>query len=408
MCTGVHTQSANQHIQKSKIAWISFQVLDLFLSKTAYLEISKNLAELGNQVDFFAIRSKRMFESESPNMRLLAVPIRTLPFLTSFFYAVFVAAVLPFYIAVRRPDFLVTEPKIGSLFFSLELKFFPRSLRPRLIMDIRSTPVEIFTFRNFLGALWFNSSVATARKTFDGFTVATEQMKRQICCEFHLNPKAMRVWNNGVDLKLFSPEKYNRNQLRKNLGLNGKFVVFYHGSFRRNGGILEVIKSIKILESKYADIVLFLLGSGSVLPLFKQQIQESKIQNRVIIHAPVDYAAVPKYIAVGDIGIVPLPNIPDWRFQSPLKLVEYLAMRKIVIATDIPANREFIGEDKRCIYVSSVDPEEIAKAIAYAYDNRERLRERGLSERTIAIKDYDWKNVAETFESYLQEFARVK
>ena len=149
----------------------------------------------------------------------------------------------------------------------------------------------------------------------------------------------MRVWGNGVDLKLFSSEKYDGNDMRKRLGLNGKFVVFYHGVFRINGGIIETIKSIKILENKYPDIVLFLLGNGNE-SLMRQVIQENKVQDRVIIHAPVDYADVPKYIAIGNIGIVPLPNIPDWRYQSPLKLVEYLAMKKAVIATDIPANRE--------------------------------------------------------------------
>jgi glycosyltransferase involved in cell wall biosynthesis len=390
------------------IAWLSFQNLDRFLSKTAYIEISKNLAELGNQVDFFAIRSKKLFNSDNPKMRLFAVPLRTLPILSAYSYVVLLFLLFPFYVLIRKPDFVITEPKFGSTFFSLELKLVPPSVRPKIIMDIRSTPVALRNFRDSLNSFWFNSSIIIAKETFDGFTVATREMKNQICSEFQMNSTLMHVWKNGVDLKLFSPELYDRDEIRKTLGLEDKFIVFYHGSFRTNGGIVETIKSIKLLEKKYPDLIFFLLGDGGGLPLFKQIIQENGIQDKIVIHPRVEYNDVPRYIAISDVGIVPLPDIPDWRNQSPLKLVEYLAMKKTVIATDIPANREFIGEDKCGIYLSSVDPEEIAKAIEFAYERKEKLRACEISETTILIKDYDWRKIAEDFESYLREFAKVK
>lgn len=390
----------------SKITWISFQVLDSFLSKTALIGVSNHLAERGNHVDFFAIRSKKVFRSSNPNLRLVTIPLRTFPIVTHILYAVLLAIILPFHIAIRRPDFILTGPRFGSSVFSLELRLFPRLLRPKVILDIRSTPVEVHDLRASLGALWFNISVIMAGKTFDGITIATRQMKNDICSKFSINPESVRVWNNGVDLTLFWSEKYDEYDMRKRLGLTGKFVVFYHGSFSAHRGVTETIESIKILEEDYPDLVLFLLGSGSALPLFEYLIRRNKLQDRVIIHAPVDYVNVPRYIAICDVGIVPLPDIRDWRHQCPLKLIEYLAMEKTVIATDIPANREVIGMDKSGIYVASADPEKIAKAIAYVYDNRGRLKEWGSSGRTIVTKKYDWKKVAENLERYLQEFAR--
>ena len=394
--------------RKIKIAWLSYQVLDLMFSKTAYYEICTNLANLGNHVDFFATRSKKLFRSDNSNMRLFTIPLRAYPFISHTSYVISLLIVLPFYIAARKPDFIVTEPRFGFSLFSYELKFFPRRLRPVLILDIRSTPVEVHNFRTHLGALWFNSSVISAKKTVDGFTVATRPMKNQICKELHVNPQSMYVWNNGVNLNVFSPEKYNEVKIRKRHCLNDKFIVFYHGAFRINGGIKETIRSIKLLERKYPDIVLFLLGEGPALPLYKQIIQENKIQDKIIIHPRVDYAEVPKYIAVSDVGIVPLPNIPDWRNQSPLKLVEYLAMKKLVIATDIPANRELMGENECGIYLSSVNPEEIAKAIELAYKRKEKHTICETSENIFPIKDYDWKKVAENFENYLQEFDKAR
>jgi glycosyltransferase involved in cell wall biosynthesis len=102
-----------------------------------------------------------------------------------------------------------------------------------------------------------------------------------------------------------------------------------------------------------------------------------------------------------DLGIVPLPNIPDWRYQCPLKLIEYLSMEKPVVVTDIPANREVTGESDFAIYVSSADPEEFAKAIKYAYDNRVRLEEAGVAGREIIEDRYNWRKIAQEFEHYL-------
>jgi len=115
----------------------------------------------------------------------------------------------------------------------------------------------------------------------------------------------------------------------------------------------------------------------------------------------VDYAEVPKYIAMCDVGIVPLPDLPYWRFQCPLKLLEYLAMKKVVIVTDIPAHRAIIGKEKCGIYISSVKPIGIAKSITYAYNNKEKLGKWGEIGRTIIKQEYTWEKVARDLENYL-------
>ena len=69
----------------------------------------------------------------------------------------------------------------------------------------------------------------------------------------------------------------------------------------------------------------------------------------------VDYEDVPKYISMSDVAIIPLPDMHYWRSQSPLKLLEYLAMTKTVIISDIPAHRAVIG-DACGIYSPSLHP----------------------------------------------------
>jgi hypothetical protein len=158
---------------------------------------------------------------------------------------------------------------------------------------------------------------------------------------------------------------------------------------------------MKIILPKHPDIVFFLLGTGPMATRLRVLIQKEGLQENVIIHNPVDQSQVPKFISMSDVGIVPLPDHPYWRYQCPLKLLEYLAMKKVVILTDIPAHRSIIGNEKCGLYISSVKPTEIANSIIYAYQNREKLMEWGATGRKIIDKRYRWEKIAADVENYL-------
>jgi glycosyltransferase involved in cell wall biosynthesis len=202
---------------------------------------------------------------------------------------------------------------------------------------------------------------------------------------------------------LFNPENptIRREDLRRNLGLAEKFILFYHGTFSSTRGLTETIEAIKILKNKYHDIVFFLLGTGSTVAALRALIRKEGLLENVIIHNPVVQSEVPKFINMCDVCIVPLPNHPYWRHQSPLKLLEYLAMEKVVILTDIPAHRSIVGDADCGLYISSVNPTEIARAIEYAYFNKENLDERGKIGRRIIKEKYTWGKVARDLENYL-------
>ena len=104
---------------------------------------------------------------------------------------------------------------------------------------------------------------------------------------------------------------------------------------------------------------------------------------------------------MSDVGIVPLPNHRYWRLQCPSKLLEYLAMEKVVIATNVQAHISIIGEKKCCVYIPSIKPIEIANAIEYVYVNRYLLKEWGKLGREIVKGKYTWEKVAASLDDYL-------
>lgn len=255
----------------------------------------------------------------------------------------------------------------------------------------------------------FTTAVRSAKKLFDGITIITPMMRAEICTKFQISPESVGIWTSGASLSKFDPHEFEKNAVREELGLNEKFVVFYHGSLGlslaagHRRGIPETIKSLSILKSQCPDLVLFILGNRESFPWIEKICQEYGVTDRVILHDKVDHDAVPEYIALCNVAIVPLQDIWIWRNQSPLKLLEYLSMEKVVIATDIPANRYVIGESKCGVYISSADPSEITKGIFYAYENREKLQKWGKSGRELVMEKYSWEKVAAGLNEYLTQ-----
>jgi len=388
-----------------KIAWVSFLILDIHLHKESRIQILRFLAKRGHEVSLLAVYSKKRFRPETADVHVISVPLKYLPLISNVVFVLSLLFFFPFFVLHLRPDFVVTEPRDGTVFGLMSTFLFPSSVRPKIVLDIRSTPVEAVGLRGYMTTLCFNTSIRIAKRLFDGITIITPLMKKEICEKFHINSEFVGVWTSGVSTTFFKPEKYVQKgiELRKRIGLDDKFVILYHGSLSFHRGLIESINSIELLKGKFQNVVLFLLGSGPALPSIKKLIQEKKLQDKVIIHAPVNHTDVPKYIALCDVGIVPLPDLPDWRHQCPLNLLEYLAMSKVVIATNIPANRQVIGKSRCGIYISSADPVEIAETIMYAYDNKDELEEWGSYGRIIVKEKYSWKKVAKDFENYLLE-----
>lgn len=368
------------------------------------------MAKQGYDTYLTAATSKRKYHSKSPDLNVVQIPLRYVPVISPILFGLITLFFFPLKIIKMKPDFVIVEPGTATYcFWKPLLSLF---MKLKVILDVRSTNVDTSGLRGFLKNSQSNISVRLAKNMFDGMTTITSAMKKEISEEFNLDPKSIGVWSDGVSIELFAYEKSAPFglELRKEFGLSDKFVIFYHGSLSLARGVLECVEAITRIKKEYPKVVLFFLGTcdKETLHAMKNLIKENGLQDRVIIHDPVDYEDVPKYIAMCDVGLVPLPNIAIWRNQCPLKLLEYLAMERTVIVTDIPANREIVGDQKCGIYISSSYPIEIAKAIEFAYENREKLQEWGKLGRIIVARKYNWDRAAKDLETYLVKLEHAR
>lgn len=385
-----------------KVLWVSSINLGESLHRKSKTEIMGSLAKLGYASNLVAISSTNPIQSENSQVHLISIPLKSVPIISSVMYSIALFFFLPLHILFSKPDYIIADPYISVFSFAPVLPI-SKLTGKKLILDIRSTPVEVTGFRGFLKTLLFTTSVSLSKRLFNGITIITPLMKEEICRRFGIDPKRVCVWSSGVSLILFNPETCSSKgvKLRQKLGLTGKFVVLYHGVFSAKRGLIETIEAMSMVKKANNNVVFLLLGAGPFNQRLEELIQVKKLRDNVIIQGSVEHAVVPKFIAMCDLGIVPLPDHPYWRTQCPLKLLEYLAMRKVVVMTSIPAHQSVVGEERCGIYISSVNPAEIAKSVMYAYNNREKLRAWGTSGRKIIEENYSWDKIAADLESCL-------
>jgi glycosyltransferase involved in cell wall biosynthesis len=347
---------------------------------------------------------KNQYEKEE-NLRLVSIPLKFMRVVSPILYGLALYFFLPFYILKIRPDFIISD--IGPTPFLIWKPFLSKLVGFKMVLDIRSTPVSagISMRKSHLAQVYFNLAIWVAKTMFDGMTIVTPMMKAEICRIFDLRSDWVGVLPNGIsdDFIKCRTNECDARRLREELGLSDKFVMIYHGSLRIAGGLLESIEAVRLIKNDYPDMVLFLLGSGlpHTVSAVRKAIETNSIQNNVILHGPVDFHSVPDYILMSDVGLVPLPNAPIWRYQQPLKLLEYMAMGKTIIATDSPAHRYVADENSNVVYISDLTPSRLAKAMIYAYENRDKLEDWGRVGQQVIAEKYVWKKVNKDLTSYL-------
>jgi len=259
---------------KMKTLWVNPTTMDTLLHNVALSNALKCYADLGHEVTLFSIRSKDASKIRYPQVRSVLVPLRYIPLVSSFMFAVVLFFYLPILVIRQQPDQVVVNPDL-SLLSSLPSLFIGKFKKVKFVLDIRSIPVETKGFSGFQTKFWYFISLIITRKWFDGLTTLTSSMKGEICRDFKIVPDGVGVWTSGVSDSLFNPKSVSaaRSELRKKYDFDDKFVVFYHGIFTATRGLAETIEAVKLLLPAHPDIIFFLLGTGPYANNLKNLVQ---------------------------------------------------------------------------------------------------------------------------------------
>lgn len=189
------------------------------------------------------------------------------------------------------------------------------------------------------------------------------------------------VTPNGVDLERLDAAA-DRDWARRALGIGRELVLGFVGFVKAWHGLDPVLDWLARPER--ANALLLVAGEGPHAPALRRRAAELGIEARVRFLGVVPRERVPEVVRSFDIALQ--PAVVD--YASPLKLVEYMALGRAILAPDRPNIREILTHDRNAWLVV---PEGLLAGLdRLADDPALRARLGAAARATVFERDLTW------------------
>ena len=192
---------------------------------------------------------------------------------------------------------------------------------------------------------------------------------------------------NAVDTDSFTFGATADAALQEELGLAGKVVLGFIGSFYAYEGIPLLLEAMPALLAQNPDMRLLLVGGGPQEALIHQRIRDLGLQDAVITVGRVPHEAVQAYYNLVDIFVYPRLPMRLTELVTPLKPLEAMAQGRLVVAC---GHRELIDHGKTGMLFPAGKRDGLVAAVSDLLERREawaEMRERG---RVFVKEERTW------------------
>jgi glycosyltransferase involved in cell wall biosynthesis len=208
------------------------------------------------------------------------------------------------------------------------------------------------------------------------------------------------VFPNAVNVEKFKVNAEWRMKIRSQLGLETNPLIIFVGNFFHWHDVVTLLDAFALLVVSHPDARLVLVGDGEQRQAMMQKADELGLSAMVQFTGAVPHAKVPRYIAAADIAVVPYPPMQQKMWLSPLKLFEYMASGKAIVASSIGQLTDVIRDGENGLLVPPGDVSALADALKKLIGDAGLNSKLSAQAREDAERKYSW-------ESYLSRLERV-
>lgn len=306
----------------------------------------------------------------------------------------------------RLPSFDLTGFLPGKLFFYILLFSFNVSLIGRLLF-YRTPEDAVFYFHDardmFLSLPFIKRPVFLEIHDFykssfklindfcfprvRGFIVTNLWKIAELEKKFGISKEKMLHQPNAVDLKIFNidtPKKDARDRL--NLSQDVK-IILYTGHLFSWKGVDTLFEAHRFLGPE--EIIYFVGGTNKDIEKFKIKSEKLKIKNIVVVgRRPHD--EIPLWLRAADVLV--LPNTAKEEASkyetSPVKLFEYMASGRPIVASDLPSIRNIVDE-KAVFFFEPDNSRSLADLLLFVLQSEDETKRR-VDRARREVRKYSW------------------
>ena len=206
-----------------------------------------------------------------------------------------------------------------------------------------------------------------------------------------------KYWNksfylpNGVDSKLFKAVKKESNE----------FNLIFVGLLYKINHIISIIDAVDELSKKIDKVRCYIIGDGPKRRELEEIVMKKNLRKYFIFTGMVNHHDLPNFIKLGDVLIAPFSDLGSIRYQSNVKIFEYMASGKPIVASDVGEIKRLLAGGKAGYIVPPGNSKALADAIMKIYKDKNGAKIKSAYARELVEKKYDWRILAKNLSNYL-------
>jgi len=219
--------------------------------------------------------------------------------------------------------------------------------------------------------------------------ITVTQVQKEFLADHYTDQDKISVCHNAISKEEFDP---TISPIEIDWKIQDPVVVGFVGTMNRWQGIPILSKVIPEILKNLPNAVFLLVGDGEFKYELEQSINATQNEGRVVFTGRVAHKDVPAYVNAMDIAILPDSNT----YGSPMKIFEYMAMKKAIIAPDVEPVREIMTHNKTGIIIGRSNQQDMTNAISNLVLNKELRHQLSENGYKYVIQNHTWETNART------------
>jgi glycosyltransferase involved in cell wall biosynthesis len=236
----------------------------------------------------------------------------------------------------------------------------------------------------------------------DKILVITDYLKQDLLQKGISNKKIFQI-PNGVDFEIFNHSIYNFEEIKllRN-SFNADKVVVFSGSLQ---DLNILINSAKNIVKKIPNVKFIIIGdhriSSKSKNAWEEIVKEKNLEKYFKFLGKKPKEDIPKYLLCADVCVDSFPNEPYFAAALPIKLLEYGACKKPVVATNVSETAKIISHGKFGYLAEPDNSLEYGDFIIKLLSNPEKAEEMGQNFYDFVREKYQWTEITSNLEKLL-------
>lgn len=258
--------------------------------------------------------------------------------------------------------------------------------RPRYVFDHHDLAPELYLTRFGRRGIAHRALLLLERLSFRlaDVVLATNESYKQVALERgRKDPRDVFVVRNAPD-----PEIFRRREPDPALRGEKRFLIGYVGMMGPQDGVDYALRSLDALRRRRDDWCAVFAGDGDSRPQMERLTHELELEEVVHFTGLVSQEEVLQVLSSVDVCLSPEPSNPLNDHSTMMKVAEYMAMERPVVAFDLPETRRTAAD--AALYAPSGDVEAFAARIVELLDEPCRRARLGAIGRERIESSLSW------------------